>query len=139
MAGETSTLDALVEAHTSARGGAETIEAVQNITLDLKIVEPSFELDGIYSATRSGCMRIDVFMDGKHAVSEGVVNGVGWALDGGSSSTRPQPEEGKAILLHGLENPTRLIGLHEFKARHHSLSVVTRSTGKRESTSVPQL
>jgi hypothetical protein len=116
------TLDALVERHALARGGTDSIEAVQGITLALKIVEPSFELDGRYSATRSGCMRIDAFMDGQHAVSEGVANGIGWAIDGGSAATRPQPEGGEAILLHGIENPTRLIGLHEFRGRGHSLS-----------------
>lgn len=87
-----STLDAIVEAHTVARGGAATIEATQNLTLDLKIIEPTFELDGVYSATRSGCMRIDAFIEGQHVVSEGIADGVGWALEAEASSTRPQPE-----------------------------------------------
>src|SRR5687768_13137569 len=66
-----STLDGLLRDHAAARGGAARIESMRNIALDLEIVEPGFTVDGRYAATRDGCMRIDVFAGGKHAISEG--------------------------------------------------------------------
>lgn len=117
-----SEMDSLVERHGSARGGARAIEAVRAVGFELEIIEPEFQLDGRYFATRSGCMRIDAFMNGRHAISEGISSEGGWALDGGAEATRPQPDGGTEILLHGIENPTRLIGLHELRSRGHSLS-----------------
>ena len=53
-------LDQLLRDHAAARGGVAAIESRVNVALDLQIVEPGFTVDGRYTATRDGCMRIDV-------------------------------------------------------------------------------
>ena len=60
------TVDDVIDRNTRAMGGAAAIEAVQSIEVDLHIVDPGFEVDGIYRAARPGRMRIDVQAGGKH-------------------------------------------------------------------------
>ena len=43
-------LDEIVERNTDAMGGRAAIEAVQSIQIDLRIKDPSFEVDGTYYA-----------------------------------------------------------------------------------------
>ena len=117
-------LSMLLANHAAARGGANAIESVRGVTLDLEIVEPGFTVEGRYSASRDGCMRIDVFAGGKHAISEGVSRHGAWEAQAGATRPTPQPPDGAAALRHGIEAPTRMIGLHEFAARGHRLSYV---------------
>ena len=55
------------------------------------------------------------------SISEGVAKTGAWEARPGSTVLVPQPPEGAAALRHGIEAPTRLIGLHEFAARGHRL------------------
>lgn len=116
----------LIELHMQARGGSARVHAIGAIELQLDLVEPTFALQADYMANRSGCMRIDVFNGGKYLQSEGVSRDGGWAMSAGDARVSPQPAGGAATLLHGIDNPTRMIGLDEFPARGHALRVAGR-------------
>ena len=115
----------LVELHMQARGGSARVHAIGRSSCSLDLVEPTFALQADYMANRSGCMRIDVFNGGKYLQSEGVSRDGGWRCPP-AMPVSPQPAGGAATLLHGIDNPTRMIGLDEFPARGHALRVAGR-------------
>lgn len=119
---DASELSELVALNTAARGGAAAIEAVSDFEADLHIVEPTFEVDGHYVATRDGRMRIDILVDGKTVLTEALGRDGGWAWnpDTGVSAAS---EMGRAALSHGIEFPFKLFGLHEMTGRGHKLEV----------------
>ncbi len=118
-------LDALVVRNTAARGGATAIEAVSDFESDIRIVEPGFEVDGRYVATRDGFMRIDILADGEPVFAEGIGRDRAWSWnpqDGAATASAPA----RAALRHGIEFPFKLFGLHEVSARGHRLEVAGR-------------
>lgn len=119
---ETPTLNTAVAQNLTARGGRAAVERVQALALQLDLVEPKFALQADYLANRRGCMRIDVYAGDKYLQSEGVSSEGGWQVSAGESPLRPQPEGGTATLVHGIDNPARIIGLDEFQARGHRLT-----------------
>src|SRR5437764_13768532 len=72
------TVDDVIERNTKAMGGRAAIEAVQSIEVNLHIVDPGFEVDGIYRAARPGRMRIDVQAGGKQVFTEAFDGQKGW-------------------------------------------------------------
>lgn len=109
----------IVERHTTARGGAKAIEAVEAIEVELSIVEVTFEVEAIYRATRSGKMRIDVYMNGERVFSEGYDGARGWQLSGGETAGKDIVAGGEAALRHGIAD--NIFGLHEMTSLGHSL------------------
>src|ERR1044072_4915607 len=120
-------LDEIVERNTNAMGGRAAIEAVQSIQIDLHIKDPSFEVDGTYSAMRPGKMRIDVSADGKNVFTEAFDGQNGWQWEG-KGEQKPATEKATAALRHGVELPGKLFGLNELKARGHEM----RSMGREQ-------
>jgi hypothetical protein len=118
-------LDEIVENNTNAMGGRAAIEAVQSIEIDLHIKDPSFEVDGTYYAARPGKMRIDVAAEGKHVFTEAFDGQNGWQWEG-KWEQKPATEKATAALRHGVELPGKLFGLHELKARGHSIKSIGR-------------
>jgi hypothetical protein len=118
-------LDEIVERNTDAMGGRAAIEAVQSIQIDLRIKDPSFEVDGTYCAARPGKMRIDVNADGKHVFTEAFDGQSGWQWEG-KGEQKPATEKAAAALRHGVELPGKLFGLHELKARGHRMKSIGR-------------
>jgi hypothetical protein len=118
-------LDEIVERNTEAMGGRAAIEAVQSIQIDLHIKDPSFEVDGTYYAARPGKMRIDVSAQGKHVFTEAFDGQSGWQWEG-KGERKPATEKGTAALRHGVELPGKLFGLHELKARGHTMKSIGR-------------
>ena len=118
-------LDAIVARHVEARGGQAAIEAVRTFETTIRIVEPTFEVDGAYVATREGRMRIDILADGRRVFTEALDRGRAWTWipDGGVREGTPQ---GAAALRHGIELPFKLFGLHEVRDRGHRLEFVGR-------------
>lgn len=112
----------IIGLHTAARGGAEAIEAVRAIEVELHIVEPTFEVDGVYRATRDGKMRIDVYMNDERVFSEGYDGARGWQLPGGETVGKDMVAEGEAALRHGIAG--NLYGLHEMASLGHSLKYI---------------
>ena len=113
-------LDALLRSHTAARGGAEVFDAIENLRTEVEIIEPTFTVRGDYRA-RDGAMRIDIYADGARVFSEGVDSEGSWQQNGEGAPVTATSDEGRAALLHGIE--FNLFGLHELKARGHSLSL----------------
>ena len=119
-------LDRLIEMHTAARGGADAIEAVHGIAIELRIAEPTYQIDGRYIATRNGQMRIDALQDGQPVFTEALDNGRGWSWSPGAASPSVESTQGSAALRHGLEFPFKLYGLHELRGRGHRLELLGR-------------
>ena len=118
------TLDQVIERNTKAMGGRAAIEAVKSIQVDLHIVDPGFEVDGIYRAARPGRMRIDALMGGKHVFTEAFDGQHGWEWAKGNQEAAS--DEASAALRHGVELPGKLFGLHELKERGHRLELIGR-------------
>ena len=121
------TIGEVIERNTKAMGGGPAIEAVKSIEIDLHIVDPGLEVDGIYRAARPGRMRIDVKAGGKHIFTEAFDGQSGWQCRDKSEQEAASPK-GTAALRHGVELPGKLFGLHELKQRGHRLEVVGRET-----------
>jgi hypothetical protein len=120
-----STLDELIERNTEATGGRRAIEAVKATQVDLHIVDPGFEVDGIYRAVRPGRMRIDVTSKGKHVFTETFNGQRAWQWEGSGEPVNGSPTA-TASLRHGVELPGKLFGLHEVRQRGHQLELTGR-------------
>ncbi len=120
-------LDSVIAKHVEARGGASAIEAIHSYEADIRIVEPTFEVDGNYVATRDGRMRIDISVGGERVFTEALDRGRAWTwspdegvLEGSAA--------GAAALRHGIEFPLKVFGLHEMRTRGHRLELAGRET-----------
>lgn len=118
-------LEALVARHVDARGGKASVESVQTFDSDIRIVEPTFEVDGTYVATRDGKMRVDIRAAGQHVFTEALDDGRAWSWTA-DHGVRAGSEAGAAALRHGIELPFKLFGLHEVRGRGHRLDLVGR-------------
>jgi len=118
-------LEEIIDRNTDAIGGREAIEAVQSIQIDLHIKDPSFEVDGAYYAARPGKMRIDVSAEGRHVFTEAFDGQKGWQWEG-KAEQKSATEKATAALRHGVELPGKLFGLHELRARGHSIKSLGR-------------
>jgi hypothetical protein len=118
-------LENVIERNTIAMGGQAAIEAVNSIEVDLRIVDPGFEVDGTHRAMRPGKMRIDVKADAKHVFTEAFDGEHGWQCKGEGNQETASPKA-TAALFHGVEYPGKLFGLHEMKHRGHQIELVGR-------------
>ena len=112
----------MIEEITDTRGGARAIERIETIRTRVDIAEPGFTVVGDYRATRSGLMRIDIYMGAQLVYSEGIDAAGAWERNGGMSApaidVSGAPE---AALAHGIE--FNLYGLHEYDARGHEIAL----------------
>ncbi|MEZ5920471.1 MAG: hypothetical protein R3C60_03865 [Parvularculaceae bacterium] len=69
---------------TEARGGANAIEAINNVRSKVEITEPKFTVSGVYRAM-DGAMRNDINEDDKRVYSEGVDKNGSWLQKGAGS------------------------------------------------------
>ncbi|MBL8549984.1 MAG: hypothetical protein JNJ73_08350 [Hyphomonadaceae bacterium] len=118
----------LAMANAEARGGIAAIGAVEAIDIRLRMHEGALDLTGHYRANRSGCMRIDVAIDGNVVFTEALGRNGGWHMTRNMEREAPNTEAGNAALRHGVESPTRLFGLNEYGARGHQLSLGSPET-----------
>jgi len=124
-AGPAPDLDGLIARHAEARGGEAAIEAVPTFECDIGIVEPTFEVDGTYVATRDGRMRVDIRADGQRVFTEALDRERAWTWSP-NDGLRDGSTAGTAALRHGIELPFKLFGLHEIRDRGHRLEFVGR-------------
>lgn len=110
------TLAKLLKLHTEARGGAEALENIESIIVDIDITEPTFQVAGHYRASRQGLMRIDIYAEGERVFTEALGPKGGWQMyrDGSIADVSP---EGEAALENGLTG--NLYGLHELQQRDY--------------------
>lgn len=112
-------LPELLDQHTRARGGRQAIESVGSLEVELQIVEPTFEVTGLYRADRGGSMRIDIFAGSDRVFSEGLDGAASWQWKGGEAHAEPTAPEAAAALQHGVV--FNLLGLHELAAAGHRI------------------
>ena len=119
------TIGDVIDRNTKAMGGRVAIEAVHSIEVNLHIVDPGFEVDGIYHAARPGRMRIDVQAGGKSVFTEAFDGQNGWQWSG-KGNQEPASPKAAAALRHGVELPGKLFGLHELESRGHKVELIGR-------------
>ena len=117
----------MIAKHVAARGGAAAIEAVRTFECDIHIVEPTFEVEGTYVATRDGRMRMDISMEGKRVFTEALDRGQAWSWSP-DEGVREGSAAGVAALRHGIEFPVKLFGMHEMQSRGHRLEPAGRES-----------
>jgi hypothetical protein len=115
----------MIAKHVAARGGAAAIESVGTFECDIHVVEPTFEVDGAYVATRDGRMRVDMSLGGKRVFTEALDHKRAWSWSP-DEGVREGSAVGAAALRHGIEFPFKLFGLHEVQARGHRLEAEGR-------------
>jgi hypothetical protein len=120
------TLDDVIARNTEATGGRAAIEAVKTIAVDLHIVDPGFEVDGTYLATRPNQMRIDVKANGKAVYVEAFDGKRAWQWKGEGTTIAEESPTATAALRRGIEFPGKLYGLHELAGRGHKLELAGR-------------
>jgi hypothetical protein len=118
-------VDEIIERNTSAMGGATAIEAIHSVAIKLHIIDPTFEVDGVYRAARPGRMRIDVYATGKHVFTEAFNGERAWQWQGKGEPVA-ENAHATAALRHGVELPGNLFGLHELRGRGHQISFAGR-------------
>lgn len=114
-------LETVIDNHIRAIGGYQLVEGLQGIQVHFHLSEPSFTVDGIYSADRRGRMRVDIFADEVRVFSEGLDGNSGWQLQKDATRGTPTSPAGTIALQHGIEN--HLFGLHEYASRGHLLEL----------------
>jgi len=119
------TVDELIERNSQAIGGRTAIEAIHSIRFDLHIVDPEFEVDGVYLAARPGSMRIDITANGQHVYTEALRDMHGWQWKGKGAPV-DESVTATAALRHGVELPGKLFGLHELRSRGHRIDLTGR-------------
>jgi hypothetical protein len=118
-------IDEIIERNTNAMGGRAAIESIHSVAIKLHIVDPTFEVDGVYQAMRPGRMRIDIFAGGKHVYTEAFNGDRAWQWKG-EGDPIPENPQATAALRHGVELPGKLFGLHELRGRGHRLTLAPR-------------
>lgn len=119
-AGSDLPLAEIIARHTQARGGAETLDAVQTLAVDLEIVEKGQVVNAQYRCNKSPAYRIDIFDKGKHVFCEGLDAKGPWIWPGDQPAARQGVPEGKISGLTGIQ--FNLYGIHAFPRLGHKLS-----------------
>jgi hypothetical protein len=119
VGGTEMSLPELLEHHTRACGGRQAIESVGSLEVELQIVEPTFEVSGLYRAERSGSMRIDIFDGSDRVFSEGLDGAASWQWKGGEQHAESTVPEAAAALRHGIV--FNLLGLYELEPAGHRI------------------
>jgi hypothetical protein len=118
-------IDQIIEKNTNAMGGRAAMEAINSIQINLHIVDPTFEVDGVYRAMRPGWMRIDITAGGKHVYTEALNGERAWQWKG-EGDPISENAQATAALRHGVELPGKLFGLHEMRQRGHQIILTAR-------------
>lgn len=119
-------LETVLDNHLKAVGGDAAVTSVHSLRVAFHLVEPTFAVDGIYSATRSNQMRVDILANGVRVFSEGLAGTQGWQLRQNEQTSTPTSPAGTLALQRGIEN--HLFGLHELPARGHQLTLLPPET-----------
>ncbi|MHA7872271.1 MAG: hypothetical protein ACX939_07980, partial [Hyphococcus sp.] len=124
-AGDSMTLEQILQKHTDARGGASAIENVRSLDIALEITEPTFKVTGHYRATRDGWMRIDIYDNETRVFTEALGPDGGWQMFA-NGAVEDLSAEGALALRHGVFS--NLYGLHELEDLDYRLAYVGPTT-----------
>ena len=118
------TAEEVIARHVEAVGGADAIDALDNIRIRPEVTEPEFTVVGDYRATRTGRMRVDIYIGNERVFSEGIDADGGWQQAGADAEFVETTPIARAALAHGIE--FNLFGLHDLEARGHRASLFGR-------------
>lgn len=120
-------LQQVTEHHTVAIGGAKALHQVHALRIHLKIKEPSFELNGVYTADRDMHMRIDLFSSGKRVYTEAFDGQKGWEMGENLKASDGSPE-GSVALRNGILSPDRFFSLQDLAEKGLKVTLEGRET-----------
>jgi len=120
-------LEQLVACNDAAIGG-DRLRAASRVDYDLEIEEPTFAATGHYYATRSGEMRIDVYMNGERVFSEGRDATGAWEQPKAAAAPVPVSDDSASALRHGVEQPGHLWTLADMPRNGHAVTLEGRDT-----------
>jgi hypothetical protein len=116
-------LEDVIRNQTEARGGAEALDRVRSVLIEVEIVERGQTLRGRYAAEASGLVRIDIYAGGNFVYSEGVDRDGVWLWPRSEPAPRASAAVGAAnALTNGAEG--HLFGIHRFAERGHRLRMM---------------
>jgi len=117
-------LDSILSCNDRAVGG-DALRSITAVEYDLRIEEPTFQVDGTYRAERAGeTARIDIYAEGERVFSEGWDGQTGWQWPGNAEAPEPTSPEGGAALLHGLQQPGHFWTLKDMAPHGHDVERV---------------
>ena len=115
-------LERILDRHAEARGGAQLIEDVRTLEVELEIAEPDFEATLVYRAMRPDRARVDVMVDGELVFTEAYDGNRAWQLSAGQAAPVEASPEGTGALRRGAMK--NLYGLHELPGLGHRLDLL---------------
>ena len=118
-------LNEVLTRHTNAIGGQTALQKIRTLRIHLHISEPTFEVDGVYVADRTGYMRIDIIAGGKRVYTEGFDGKNGWQM-GEDSITKDESAEGTLALQNGIYSPDRFFSLQELMSKGATIELKGR-------------
>lgn len=121
------TLSDIIAQNTKALGGAQAIDATQNITVISQLKDRKY-LDSVhFMADRMGRMRIDIYNNDKRVYTESFdgTNGHQWSPQKGQS---PASEKGTVALSHTPQLPGHIFQLKDLVSNGHKLALVDQET-----------
>ncbi|MCH7815962.1 MAG: hypothetical protein IIC60_05260 [Proteobacteria bacterium] len=124
LQGDTLSANDVITLHVEAIGGSEAIQSIRNLHFLIEITEPAFKAKGDYRVTRSGFMRIDIFIDDKRVFSEGIDSSGGWQQDGMEAEVTDISNAGLAALERGVDQ--NILGLYDLSSRGHHAELFGR-------------
>ncbi|MDX1556629.1 MAG: hypothetical protein R3212_11425 [Xanthomonadales bacterium] len=121
-------LATILDENAQAHGGS-AYAAIETVRHRLLIKEPTFQVEGTYTATRDGRMRIDIYAGGQRVFAEGLDGDCGWAwqpsADGGEPMIEPCVDEKEtAALRHGTQMPGHFFTLKDVGERGAKLELI---------------
>lgn len=116
---------ALIDEVTRVAGGLHAARALSALVYHLHIKEASFEVDAVYAIDRAGRMRIDIYNQGRRALTECYDGNRAWQMDG-DGKTADEGADGAAALWHGTQYPGQILALAELPAHGHRVENVGR-------------
>lgn len=135
-------IETILADNAEAHGG-DGYANIQSVRHRLLIKEPTFQVEGTYTAARDGRMRIDIYGDGKRVFSEGLNGECGWAwqpaADGGEPEIDPcVGEQETAALRHGTQMPGHFFTLEEVRDRGAKVELIGEELSDSEEDSGAQ-
>ena len=134
MPAQAADLDTILADNSEAHGVAHYAE-INTVRHRLLIKEPTFQVEGTYTAARDGRMRIDIYAGGERVFSEGLNGECGWAWRPGQGGPEEQPEAGPQIepcvgpdetaaLRHGTQMPGHFFTLEDVRDRGAKVELI---------------
>lgn len=126
-------LDTILAENHKAHGG-DAYDQIHAVRARLLIKEPTVEFEGVYTASREGLMRIDIYSEGQRVYAEGLMETpdgpedmCAWEWYPGMTaedSAKCVGETEAAALRHGLEMPGHFYTLQDVRERGATVELI---------------